>query len=414
MAELRILAVAPYVPFEGILHAGGEYLLRHLHRLSQVAQVTLLVPGSDAALADAERAPEWLRLVVPPIDLVGRSTTRRLGDAAYRRLMAAPPMPTAESLRAVRDGGLLELAGSSDVVELHWPEYARFARELRRAGVSTPVSVVEHDVDVRGALRRVRTRARGYRIALGVATSPVARRLELQGLRSADLICVFKAADEQLLRELGIRATVRVLDPWLEEPGGADGVRERGRVLFTGAMWRPENALGAAWLLREVWPSVRAQVPEAALTLAGDGPDENMRSLAEQVGGVEVTGRVPSLLPYYQRAAVFVAPLFSGGGLKFKVPQAMLCGLPVVGTAVALEGVVEQAPAEALWGRTDEPAEMAALLVAALRERDRAAAVGAAAARWAAGRYSFERALDVVLDDYAELAARSGSGRASP
>ena len=51
-----------------------------------------------------------------------------------------------------------------------------------------------------------------------------------------------------------------------------------------------------------------------------------------------MSGEVPELLPYYESASVFVAPLFVRGGLKFKVPQAMLCGLPVVATHVA-EGI---------------------------------------------------------------------------
>lgn len=405
---MRILAVAPYVPYDGILHAGGEYLLRHLHGLSKAAEVTLLVPGSQDAVADAHRAPDWLDLVVAPIDLAGRSTSRVLRDAAYRRLMAAPPMPTAESLRAIRAGGLVARAADADLVELHWPEYARFAAELRRSGVSTPVSVVEHDVDVRGAVRRLRTRVRGYRMLLGVATSPLSRRRELEGLRAADLVCVFKPADEQLLRGLGVTTPVRVLAPWLEAPAAEGPARQPGSVLFTGAMWRPENEIGARWLVREVWPAVRAEVPSAHLTVAGAGPGDDLRREAAAVGGVDVTGEVPELLPYYQRCSLFVAPLFSGGGLKFKIPQAMLCGLPVIGTPVAMEGVVEEAPPGTVWAVTDDPREMAARIVAALRAPEQAAAVGAAAASWSGDRWSFDRSLQAVVGDYARLVAQAG------
>jgi glycosyltransferase involved in cell wall biosynthesis len=406
MAELRVLSVAPYVPYEGILHAGGEYLLRHLHGLSRTARVTLLVPGSADALADAAKAPEWLDLVVSPVDLAGRSTADRLADAAYRRLMAAPPMPTGESLRAVRAAGLVERARAADVVELHWPEYARFASELRSAGVRTPVCVVEHDVDVRGAVRRMRTRVRGYRMVLGIATSPLSRRRELEGLRAADLVCVFKPADEELLRGLGVSTAVRVLAPWLELPADQGVARRPGSVLFTGAMWRPENDRGAAWFLREVWPRVRAAAPHAHLTIAGAGPSPALQAAAEAAGGVEVTGEVPSLLPCYQSACVFVAPLFSGGGLKFKVPQAMVCGLPVVGTTVALEGVSEQAPPGTIWGVADDARQMADRVLRALEQPQEAAAVGAAGARWAAERWSFERSIDAVAADYAALAGR--------
>lgn len=406
MGELNVLSVAPYVPYEGILHAGGEYLLRHLHGLSRSARVTLLVPGSDEAVADARRAPDWLELVVAPIDEAARSRSRVLRDAAYRRLMAAPPMPTAESLRAVRAGGLVERAAAADVVELHWPEYARFARELRDAGVRTPVSVIEHDVDVRGAVRRLRTRVRGYRMVLGVLTSPLSRRWELEGLRSADLVCVFKAADEQLLRGLGVETPVRVLAPWVEAPPREGPDRQPATVLFTGAMWRPENDAGARWLVDEVWPRVQSAVPEATLVIAGAGPSHELRASAA-ARSVSVTGELPSLLPSYQSAGVFVAPLFSGGGLKFKVAQAMTCGLPVVGTSVALEGVADAAPAGTIWGVADTASSMADLLVRALQQPDAAAAVGAAGALWAEEHWSFRRSIDAVAADYRALAGRA-------
>lgn len=402
---MHVLAVAPYVPYEGVPHAGGEYLLRHLHAVAATARVTLLVPGSDDALADAARAPAWLDLVVAPLGVAERSVPRWLADAAYRRLMAAPPMPTAESLRALRRAGLVERAEAVDLVELHWPEYARFATELRRSGVRTPVSVVEHDVDVRGARARLGVRLHGYRKVLGVLTSPIPRRRELAGLAAADLVLVFKAADEALLRACGVTTPVRVLAPWLDEPSVTPAPRRPGTVLFTGAMWRPENDRGALWLLREVWPQVRAQLPDACLVVAGAGPSEALRQAAAAAGGVEVTGEVPALLPWYERSSVFVAPLFSGGGLKFKVPQAMLCGLPVVATPVAVEGVAEHAPEGTLWAVTDQPDDMAASLVAALQQPERAREVGEAAARHAAQRWSFARSLADVLEAYAALVA---------
>ena len=41
---MKIVAVAPYVPYEGIPHAGGAYLLHHLQVLAVDHEVTLFVP----------------------------------------------------------------------------------------------------------------------------------------------------------------------------------------------------------------------------------------------------------------------------------------------------------------------------------------------------------------------------------
>ena len=114
---------------------------------------------------------------------------------------------------------------------------------------------------------------------------------------------------------------------------------------------------------------------------------------------------IDDLMPYYLRASVFVAPLMASGGLKFKVPQAMLCGLPVVATTVAAEGVVEVAPADALWAVTNDPDEFARQIVAALTDTNRAALVGRRAAAWARQHYSFALSIERLDQIYARLAA---------
>jgi glycosyltransferase involved in cell wall biosynthesis len=403
---MRILSVAPYVPYERVPHAGGLYLLRHLQALSREHEVTLLAPESDEWNAHRDRVPEWLDLVVAPLQQDRRTFRRRLLDAAYRRSMASPPGPSPESLRAIRREGLVARAAQADLVELHWPEYARLAGELRAAGVRTPVCIVEHDVDLEAAARRLRQHAVGYRRWSGLLTAPLLRRWERNGLLTADLVLVFKREDEQLLRRLGVSTEVMVIDPWLDPPLPAEPATPP-QVLFAGAMWRRENSDGAAWLLREVWPTVLQQVPDAELVVAGAGPSDEVTALAAAAHGVQVTGEVPDLLPYYARASMFVAPMFVGGGLKFKVAQAMLCGLPAVVTENAGEGIVGRAPAAALWAVTDDPQRTAEALVAGLREPDAARRTGEAAAAWAKEQWSFARSLDQLSRRYLELARRT-------
>lgn len=403
---MNILVAAPYLPYEGIPHAGGSYLLRHLEGLIRAGhRVALIVPGTPEQRANAPLAPEWLTVILGPDVLAGRTRSRWLRDAAYRRAMNSPPAPNAESLRSVVNAGLIERARSADVVELHWAEYARFASVLRRAAVSTPIAVIEHDVDLEAGSQRVRANANGYRRVLGLLTAPLTRQKERRGLMEADVVLVFKQADEDVLRKAGIATHVHVIDPWLDEPDSAAGERRARSVLFTGALWRRENEDGVVWFLEHVWPLVRAEVPDATFTVAGAAPTDRLRAAAG-APGVDVVADVPDLLPYYRTASAFVAPLFVRGGLKFKVPQAMICGLPVVASTAAAEGVVGVAPAGCLWGVMDDPQEMASSLIGALTEPERAARVGAEAAEWCREFYSFPRSIDRLLAIYSGLAGR--------
>lgn len=393
------------MPFEGVRHAGGQFLLRHLEYMSQSHDITLLVPESEDLRAVGHRPPDWLAAVVPSLELDARGPSQVLIDALYRRLMGVPPAPARPSLRAVRRAGLMQLASEADVVELHWAEYARFATELRQAGIRTPVSIVEHDVDIDAYVLRVRDQLVRYRKVLAVATAPIVRRWEVKGLGDADLVLVFKAADEQVLRRVGIATPVQVLAPWTQPP--PTGLERRPHsALFTGAMWRRENAEGARWFLERVWPRVREKLPDATLVLAGAGADVDLRTAARSIPGVEVTGDVPDLLPYYSKASVFVAPMFAAGGLKFKVAQAMRSGLPVVATTVAAQGVAEHAPTGVLWSVSDDPLVQAEAVLAAFQDPAAATRVGRRAAAWADHWWSFERSTDAVLSEYAALVER--------
>ena len=55
--------------------------------------------------------------------------------------------------------------------------------------------------------------------------------------------------------------------------------------------------------------------------------------------GVEVTGTVPDVKPYYARAFASVVPLRVGGGTRLKILEAMAAGVPVISTAIGAEGL---------------------------------------------------------------------------
>ncbi len=104
-----------------------------------------------------------------------------------------------------------------------------------------------------------------------------------------------------------------------------------------------------------------------------------------------LTGYLESLEPSYAEASVFIAPLFTGAGVKFKTIDAMVRGVPVVATPVGAEGIGD---ADLFAGLTDDADEFAASVVGAL------AANGSARTRraqqWAESRYgvtAFERRL---------------------
>ncbi len=147
---------------------------------------------------------------------------------------------------------------------------------------------------------------------------------------------------------------------------GAESARNPEELMFVGSMdWMP-NDEGIRWFAAEVFTLVQQQIPGARLTVVGRSPSGAMRALAAQNPAIEVTGTVPDVRPYLQRAALSVVPLRIGGGTRLKIYEAMAAGTPIVSTTIGAEGLPVLHGEHLLLA--DSPAEQAAAIVQLLRQ----------------------------------------------
>jgi len=158
--------------------------------------------------------------------------------------------------------------------------------------------------------------------------------------RRFDRVQVFTSRDAAAVGHLApdIAARVRVNPFGVALPKAADpGLEELNHLLFVGGFRHPPNVDAALWLGHEVLPRLRARCPGVRLTIVGDAPPPAVLALA--VGDTAVTGRVPAIEPFLERAAVVLAPIRSGGGMRVKVLQGMAIGKAVVTTPLGAEGL---------------------------------------------------------------------------
>jgi glycosyltransferase involved in cell wall biosynthesis len=124
-------------------------------------------------------------------------------------------------------------------------------------------------------------------------------------------------------------------DPTQVKPVVRDPSKKR--VTFLGGLHWPPNAEGIRWFAKHVLPQVRAEAPEAVLTVVGKSPPPGLDG-----EGIEVTGYVTDLGPYLAQTAVFIVPLHAGGGMRVKILDAWSWGLPIVSTTIGAEGIETQ------------------------------------------------------------------------
>lgn len=113
-------------------------------------------------------------------------------------------------------------------------------------------------------------------------------------------------------------------------------------VLLSGNLGYRPTVRGALWFAREVWPRLRAAVPDARWVLAGARPAAEIRRL-DRIPGVKVRADVPDLATFFTDSRVAIAPMNSGSGVPMKVLEAMAAGLPAVVHPWAAEGLVGEA-----------------------------------------------------------------------
>jgi glycosyltransferase involved in cell wall biosynthesis len=114
---------------------------------------------------------------------------------------------------------------------------------------------------------------------------------------------------------------------------------QRRDLVFVGGFRHAPNADAVRWFLQEVFPPLRALLPDVRFHCIGADMPEDIRRLGAATPGVELLGYVPDIAPYMDTMRIAVAPLRFGAGVKGKVNLSMAHGQPVVATPCAVEGM---------------------------------------------------------------------------
>jgi glycosyltransferase involved in cell wall biosynthesis len=197
------------------------------------------------------------------------------------------------------------------------------------------------------------------------------------------------------------------LDYFRPNPGGDYTPRE---LVFTGSMdWFP-NEDAIVHFAHEVLPRIHKAVPDVTLTIVGRNPPPRVRALAERDPSVRVTGGVPDVRPYLERAALFVVPLRIGGGTRLKIYEAMAMGRPVVSTSIGAEGLPLRDGLDLRLADGDEP--FAAAVIELLEQPLKAQMIAMRGAQrvrsefgWEHAAEAFARVCDEVAGERSERAA---------
>ncbi|NCD23480.1 MAG: glycosyltransferase [Spartobacteria bacterium] len=242
-----------------------------------------------------------------------------------------------ENLEAGCADKLLELlAGQpADVVHYEWPRALNsFDRRLGRHHVYTHMEAVSCSLWI--DLRRMEPLSPDWLRRL--AQLLVMLKTEILDVTQTDAQIVVTAKDGEFLSRFAAGQTFYVVNHGINLPefDVPEQPAEPRSLVFTGNFIHYPNVDAVHWFMREVRPRILAAVPDLRVWLVGAHPPADLQRYHDGAG-VVVTGRVPDVRPWIQKAAVCIAPLVSGAGLRTKVVQYAALRRPCVATSIAVE-----------------------------------------------------------------------------
>lgn len=386
-------------------------IVSELARRHAVTVVTTHGPGDD---------PEGLARQLPP--------STRVISIPYevpKRRSAAFPLAVARSwvsrypvdlwkwqVPQVRDhvGALVE----SGTIDLCVADFL-FAAANVPMNSGVPVVLFQHNVEHLIWQRLSALEPRGWRRALLEIEWRKLRAREADACRDADLTIAVSDDDRRRLAAMAPAARICAV------PTGVDtryfspnGYHEHAnRIVFSGSMdWHP-NEDAVLYFADTILPRIRAEIPDASLTIVGRNPGARLRELAAKPG-IVVTGTVDDVRPMIAEAAVYVVPLRAGSGTRLKIFEALAMGKAVVSTTVGAEGLALEPGRH--FVPADDPSAFAGAVVGLLRDEERRQALGRAGRSlveayysWATVAREFERRCEEVVEQHADARAAADS-----
>lgn len=125
-------------------------------------------------------------------------------------------------------------------------------------------------------------------------------------------------------------------------------------ILYLGNFTWLQNREAVDVLIKKIWPLIKKKVTDCSLWIIG----KDAKGFFSDFESDEIrVDEVEDVREIYQQASVLVAPIYGGGGTRYKNFEAFASGLPVVTTSIGIRGTDAQNNKEVII--RDDPQEIA-------------------------------------------------------
>ena len=328
-----------------------------------------------------------------------------------RGLIGRWPLPVLNYTSAQMTDALRKiLTGQTyDLIHLDIVQLAGYAPVIRQyAGAGARIVYNWHNIESELLRRYSQSEPSFLRRIYARWSVPKMERVESAILESSFGHVVCSEEEREKLLSVAAGARVAVVENGVDTAYFADPAPgKRYRIVFVGSMSYFPNIAAAISFARNTWPHVYKRLPDCRFTIVGSNPGASLLALRE-LPGVEVTGTVPDVRPYYQEALATVVPLRTGGGTRLKILESMAAGVPVVSTEFGAERLAVEPGTHFILANADDPQTWANELAALAQSETKRRSLTDAAARLVRDRYDWTALGDLLCQTYACWVEQSG------
>lgn len=291
------------------------------------------------------------------------------------------------------------VATDPDVVQVesvYLTSYMPVIKKYSKAITVLRMHNVEYQI-WQGVAKKTKNKLKG--IYLENLTTRV-RNYERTAWREYDLLLAITEKDAHLVQRLEEISNV-VVAPFSIE---TDKIKlntgnERWVGYHIGAMdWIP-NRDAVRWFLHKAWPKIQKVTPNFEFYFAGRKmPDELKKT---DLKGVYCMDEVPNAEVFIADKKILIVPLWSAGGIRVKILEAMAAGKIVITTSKGIKGI-EAKPGEH-YLRAHSPEEFAKAIKWCLDNKPAAEVMASNARKLIMDKYEHNKVINNVINELEQL-----------
>lgn len=160
---------------------------------------------------------------------------------------------------------------------------------------------------------------------------------EIKFWQKATRVAAMSEDDQSSMKHLVANLKVDIVPNGVDSEFFAKKVKERSKdpvILYLGNFTWLQNREAVEVLVSKIWPTVASKIPNAKLWIIGKDAKKFFPNLNKGIRVEEVL----DVREVYQQASLLVAPIYGGGGTRYKNLESFASGLPVITTSIGIGG----------------------------------------------------------------------------